>query len=256
MLLALDVGNTNITIGVFAGEILRFESRVATDRRKMSDQYAVELLDILRLHGMDARAFEGAVISSVVPPLDHAIQRAARTVTGVDPLLVGPGTKTGINIRLDNPAQLGPDLLVGAVAAIAIYGAPCLIWDLGTATTLSVVDREGAFLGGAIMPGVNTALESLVQQASLLPRIRVEAPPRAVGSNTVHSLQSGAIFGNAALIDGMCDRVERELGYPAKVIATGGLGREIIPHCKRKILYDDTLLLTGLRLVYEKNRRG
>lgn len=256
MLLALDVGNTNITIGVFAGEILRFESRVATDRRKMSDQYAVELLDILRLHGMDARAFEGAVISSVVPPLDHAIQRAVETVTGVTPLLVGPGTKTGINIRLDNPAQLGPDLLVGAVAALAIYGAPCLVWDLGTATTLSVVDREGAFLGGAIMPGVNTAFESLIQQASLLPRIRIEAPPHAVGSNTVHSMQSGAIFGNAAMIDGMSSRVERELGYPVTVIATGGLGREIVPHCKRKIVYDDTLLLTGLRLVYEKNRRG
>ncbi len=256
MLLALDVGNTNITIGVFEGETLRFESRVATDRRKMPDQYAVELLDILRLHGMDARAFEGAVISSVVPPLDRAIRQAVETVTGMNPLLVGPGTKTGINIRLDNPAQLGPDLLVGAVAAIAGYGAPCLIWDLGTATTLSVVDREGAFLGGAIMPGVGTAIESLIQQASLLPRIRIEAPPRAVGPNTIQSMQSGAIFGNAAMIDGMCDRVERELGYPVKVIATGGLGREIVPHCRREIVYDDTLLLTGLRLVYEKNRKG
>ena len=201
-------------------------------------------------------AFEGAIISSVVPPLDRSIQRAVETVTGICPLMVGPGTKTGIHIRLDNPAQLGPDLLVGAVAAVATYGAPCLIWDLGTATTLSVVGKDGSFLGGAIMPGVGTAIESLIQQASLLPHIRIEAPPRTIGANTVHSMQAGAIFGNAAMIDGMCDRVEQELGYPLTAVATGGLGREIVPHCRRRIFYDDTLLLTGLRLIYEKNRKA
>ena len=255
MLLALDMGNTNITLGVFDGERLMLESRMATDRTKMTDQYAVELLDILRLYHVPPDHFEGAVISSVVPPLDHAIRHAVKKVTGVMPLLVGPGTKTGINIRIDNPAQLGPDLLVGAVAAVAKYGAPCIIWDLGTATTMSVVDRDGIFRGGAIMPGIGVSFDTLTANTSLLPRISLEAPSRAVGANTIESMQSGAVYGTAAMLDGMCDRVEEELGYPADVVATGGLGPVVTPYCRRKIHYDDDLLLEGLRMVYEKNRR-
>lgn len=253
MLLTLDMGNTNITIGVFAGERLLFESRVATDHTKMEDQYAIDLMDILRLYRVDARDFTGAVVSSVVPDLDRAVRGAVVKVTGVDPLMVGPGTKTGIDIRLDNPAQLGPDLLVGAVAAVARYGAPCIIWDLGTATTVSVVDASGVFRGGAIMPGVGTSFESLVSRTSLLPRIRMEPPAHVIGPNTIESMQSGAVYGTAAMIEGMCDRIEQELGTPAAVIATGGMGRDVVPHCRRPIVYDDNLLLEGLRLVYEKN---
>lgn len=255
MLLALDMGNTNITIGVFDGGSLMFESRVATDRTKMEDQYAIDLMDIFRLYHVDAHDFEGAVISSVVPPLDHAIRNAVRKVTGVQPYVVGPGTKTGINIRIDNPAQLGPDLLVGAVAAVSQYGAPCIIWDLGTATTVSVVDCRGAFLGGAIMSGVNTGMESLIAHASLLPRISVDTPKKVIGSNTIECMQSGIVYGTAAMLEGMCERIEAELGKPAKVIATGGLGRVVVGHCKREIIYDDKLLLEGLRLIYEKNRK-
>lgn len=255
MLLAVDMGNTNITIGVFDGEALRFESRLATDHAKMKDQYAIELLDILRLYRIEPTAFEGAILSSVVPSLDHTLCAAIRQVTGLQPLLVGPGTKTGINIRIDDPSQLGADLLVGAVAALAQYGGPCIVWDLGTATTASVVTAAGEFLGGAIMPGVSTSLESLIYKASLLQRIRLDAPPAAISTNTIDCMQSGSLFGTAAMIDGMCDRMERELGTPVKVIATGGLGREIIRHCRRDILYDDRLLLTGLRLIYEKNRK-
>ena len=255
MLLAMDMGNTNITIGVFDGKKLMFESRVATDRTKMEDQYAVEFLDILRLYNVDARDFEGAVISSVVPPMESAIRRAVKKITGKSPMMVGPGTKTGVNIRIDNPAQLGPDLLVGAVAAVAKYGAPCIIWDLGTATTVSVVDKEARFLGGAIMPGVGSSLDSLISHTSLLQRISIEAPEHVIGPNTIACMQSGSVYGTAAMLEGMCDRIEEELGYPASIIATGGLGRVIVPHCRRQIFYDDDLLLEGLRIIYEKNKK-
>jgi type III pantothenate kinase len=249
------MGNTNITIGVFEGQQLMMESRLATDSTKMEDQYAVELMDIFRLYAIDNQKFEGAIISSVVPPLETAIRRAVKKVTGTTPLMVGPGTKTGINIRIDNPAQLGADLLVGAVAAVAKYGFPCIIWDLGTATTVSVVDADGVFRGGAIMSGVGTSLNSLISRTSLLPRISLDAPPHAIGANTIESMQSGAVYGTASMLEGMCDRIEAELGYPATVIATGGLGKEITPHCRRKILYDNNLLLEGLRIIYEKNKK-
>lgn len=255
MLLVLDMGNTNITIGGFDGETLLFESRIATNTAQMSDEYAVKLLNILRLYHVDELPIDGAIISSVVPPLDHAISKAVTVVTGVVPLFVGPGIKTGLNIRLDNPAQLGADLLVGAVAAVAQYGAPCIIWDLGTATTVSAVDAAGAFRGGAIMPGVGTALHSLSTQASLLPHIRLEAPSHTIGTNTITSMQSGAIYGNSAMLDGMTERILEELGSrDIPVIVTGGLGLEISKHCRCKTIYDKHLLLTGLRLLYEKNR--
>ncbi len=255
MLLVLDMGNTNITLGVYQGEQLLLQSRIATDRKKMEDQYAVELMDLLRLYHLEARSFSGAVIASVVPPLNHALCGAVEKVTGLTPLLVGPGTKTGINIRIDSPASLGADLLVGAVAAIDRVGYPCIVWDLGTATTVTVVDKEGAFRGGAILPGVNTALESLTERTSLLPHISIDAPAHVIGSNTIASLQSGAVFGTAATIDGMSRRIMDELGCQAPVIVTGGLGREIVPHCTVDTTYVSELLLDGLRLIWEKNRK-
>lgn len=255
MLLTLDMGNSNIKIGVFKGKKLMLESRIATDRSKMEDQYAVEMLDILRLYNLNISEFEGAIISSVVPPLNVTIRRAVEKVTGMSPMIVGPGTKTGINIRIDNPAQLGTDLLVGAVAAITQYGAPCVIWDLGTATTVSVVDKEGIFRGGAIMAGADISIESLVSQASQLPRISLEAPERVVGTNTIESMQSGVVYGTASMIDGMCERIECELGYPMSVVITGGLGREIAPHCRHKVVFNDSLILSGLNIIYEKNKK-
>jgi type III pantothenate kinase len=255
VLLVLDMGNTNITIGVFEGERLLLQSRMATDKHQMEDQYAIALMDLLRLYRLEASAFTGAVLSSVVPPLNHALCEAVRKVTGLTPLLVGPGTKSGLNIRIDNPATLGADLLVGAVAAVERVGYPCIIWDLGTATTVSVVDRDGAFRGGAIMPGIGTAQRSLTESTSLLPSISLEAPAKVVGSNTTACLQSGAVFGNAAMLDGMNDRIVEELGYDAPVIVTGGLGRQITPHCRHAVTYVDELLLDGLRLIYEKNRK-
>ncbi len=254
MLLALDMGNTNITIGVFDDKKLIMESRLSTDYTKMQDQYAIELISICRLNGVNPADIDGAIFSSVVPPLESTIKYAVKKMTGITPIAVGPGIKTGINIRIDNPAQLGADLLVGAVAAADKYPLPCIIWDLGTATTVSVVDENNVFLGGAIIPGVNTAIESLSSRTSLLPRIRMEAPAHAIGKNTIESMQSGAVLGTASTIDGMCERYENELGGKATIIATGGLGRDIIPHCKYDIVYDEHLLLDGLRIIYEKNR--
>ncbi len=254
MLLTLDLGNTNLTVGVFCDETLVCECRMATDRTRTGDQYAIDLLDLLRLYGIDEHEIDGAIISSVVPGLDKVLSDAVKRVTGVMPLLVGPGIKSGMNIRIDNPAQLGADLLVGAVAAVEKYGAPCIIWDLGTATTVSVVDAEGAFRGGAIMPGVGTSLDSLVTKASLLPRIRVEAPSCVVGTNTIDSMKSGVVFGTAAMVDGMCDRIEQELDTIATVVVTGGLGSEIAAQCHHDTVYDGRLLLDGLRLIYVKNR--
>lgn len=254
MLLAVDMGNTNITVGVFDGQKLVLESRLSTDRNKMGDQYAVDLCNIFALYHIDRAAFDGAILSSVVPPLDHAMRKAIEKAVDKRPLQVGPGTKTGVNIRIDNPAQLGADLLVGAVAAVEKYPTPCIIWDLGTATTVSVVDADGAFRGGAILAGIFTSIDALSAGTSLLPHIRLEAPARAIGKNTVECMQSGAVYGTASLIDGMCDRFIEELGENAHIIATGGLAEEIVPHCRHKIQYDRNLLLEGLRLIYEKNR--
>lgn len=253
MLLTVDIGNTNITLGLFQGETLVLTSRLATDHAKTEDQYAIDLMSIFRLNHIDT--FSGAIISSVVPSLDRTFRYAIQKVTGVTPLLVGPGTRTGMNIRIDNPAQLGADLLVGAVAAADRYGVPCIVWDLGTATTVSVVDAAGDFRGGAIMPGVATSLNSLSSAASLLPRISLEAPEHTIGTNTIDSMRSGAVYGTAAMLDGMNTRILDELAQEATVVITGGLGREIASHCRYQPIYDDDLLLHGLRLIYEKNRK-
>lgn len=255
MLLALDIGNTNITIGVFDGDKLNLRARMATDTTKTGDQYAIELMNLFGLYHIELKDFTGAILSSVVPQIERPIRSAVQTLTGMTPLMVGPGIKTGINIAIDNPAQLGADLLVGAVAAVHTCGAPCIVWDLGTATTVAVVDKSGSIIGGAIMAGLRTSIDSLINNASLLPRFRLEAPSNTIGKNTIECLQSGAVFGTATMIDGMCERIEAELGYTAPTVVTGGLSREVAQHCKRAIRYDDDLLLNGLRLIYEKNKK-
>ncbi len=255
MLLTLDLGNTNLTAGVFAGENLVCEFRMATDRTRTGDQYAIDLLAMMQLHAIDPAQIHGAILGSVVPSLDSAMCAAVCKVIGKEPLLVGPGIKSGINIRIDNPAQLGADLLVGGVAAVHKYGSPCIVWDLGTATTVSVMDENGAFRGGAIMPGVATSLDSLVSRASLLPHIHLKAPARVIGTNSIDSMRSGSVYGTAAMVDGMCDRIEAELSVAAKVVVTGGLGAEIAACCRRETIYDGHLLLDGLRILYERNTK-
>lgn len=255
MLLAIDMGNTNITLGVYDGDKLCLVSRLATDTTRMRDQYASDLLSLFTLHGLDIAQLDGAIVSSVVPTLDHVICEAVEFIVGFRPLLVGPGTKTGINIRIDNPAQLGADLLVGAVAGAAKYGSPCVIWDLGTATTVSVVGEGNAFLGGAIMPGIKTSLKSLVSNASLLHDVSFDPPKSVVGTNTVACMQSGSVYGTAAMMDGMNRRIFAELGKEVPLVVTGGLAKVVLPYCEHTAHYDDNLLLEGLRLIYEKNKK-
>lgn len=253
MILAIDMGNTNIEIGCLDHETIHFTERVRTDIYKTDLEYAVLIKTIMELNSITPEQISGAIISSVVPPLTQVLRNAVRKITGVKALIVGAGLKTGINIKMDNPGSVGADLVVDSVAALTEYGAPCIVIDMGTATTVTVVDKNKCYIGGAIIPGVMVSLESLVSGTSQLPRISVEAPKRAVGSNTVDSMKSGIVFGQAALIDGMIERFEDELGYPCKVVATGGLSGVIIPHCRKDIIIDRMLMLKGLRAIYEKN---
>ncbi len=255
MLLVVDIGNSNITLGSYKGEKLDFVARIATDRKKTGDQYAIELRDILHLYKVSSADVSGAIVSTVVPALGKAFVSAIEKLTGKKPLLVGPGVKTGLQIKIDNPAQLGADLVTGAVAGKTLYKMPCIILDMGTATTLSVLDKEGAFLGGPICAGVGISLEALTTKTAQLPDISIDAPKNVIGTNTVDCMKSGLVFGTASMIDGMIDRIEDELGEQANIVATGGLSPEIIKHCKHKIEYCDNLLLEGLRLIYEKNHR-
>ena len=255
MILAIDVGNTNIVLGCIRdGEIL-FEARMATDRIKTSDQYCAELKTMLELFGVAPGDVEGTIISSVVPLVQQVLERAVARLTGKPCLTVGPGLKTGLNIRIDNPAQAGSDLIVGAVAAIEAYGAPLCVIDLGTATTISVIDQKGAFVGGTIAPGVMLSLNALSSGTAQLPAISLEKPRCAIGTNTVDSMRSGLLLGSAAMLDGMVERIEEELGYPVKVVATGGLAKFIAPLCKREMIIDDNLLLKGLVILYNRNRK-
>ncbi len=253
MLLAVDIGNTNITLGVFDEEVLLFTARLSTDIHHTADQYAIDIKDVIALHGGRFEDIEDAIICSVVPPVGKAVARAISALCHIIPLELGPGVKTGLNIKIDNPAQLGADLAAGAVGALAEYNMPCIIIDMGTATTLSVLDESGAFLGGAIAAGVNLTLHALTSTASLLPSISIEPPKAAIGRNTAECMRSGLVYGTASMLDGLISRMESELEMPATVVATGGLSREIIQYCSHNIIYNENLLLDGLRLIYERN---
>ena len=254
MLLAVDIGNTNITLGGYRDDILIFTARIATDTKLTADQYAVTIKSIISLHEQDARHIEDCIIASVVPQVGTAVSRAVSKLCEIVPLMIGPGVKTGLNIKIDNPAQLGADLVVGAVGAMAEYTLPCVIIDMGTASTVSVIDANGCFLGGVIAAGVRLTLKALCENTAQLPAIDIEAPRSVIGSNTVDSMKSGLVFGTAAMLDGLLDRIEDELGEEATVVATGGLSKEIIAHCHRHIIYNENLLLDGLREIYKKNR--
>lgn len=253
MLLAIDIGNTNITLGLFDGDILSVTARLATDLRKTADEYAVDIKDVLSLHGEEVSAVEDCIISAVVPSVGSAVSAAVALLCDTVPLLLGPGVKTGLNIKIDNPAQLGADLAAGAVGALAEYTMPCIIIDMGTATTLSVLDKNGSFLGGSIAAGVRLTLKALAEGTAALPQIKIAPPKSVVGKNTVDCMQSGLVLGTAAMLDGLIERIEDELGEKATVVATGGLSKEIINYCKRDIIYNENLLLDGLRIIYEKN---
>lgn len=255
MILAIDIGNTNIVLGCIDGKTIVREVRMATDPIKTSDQYCLEIKGMLDLMEIDVKRIEGVIISSVVPPVLNSFKTAILKLTGITPLVVGPGIKTGLNILLDNPAMAGGDLIVGAVAALAEYRPPMLVIDMGTATTITAIDERGNFVGGSIFPGVKIMAESLSGKTAQLPAISLEAPKKAIGRNTVDCMRSGLMMGTAAMLDGMIERMEAELGSPVTVIATGGIARFVIPMCRREMIYDKDLLLKGLRILYENNKK-
>lgn len=253
MVLAVDIGNTNVTLGVYREEAFILTARLATEVGRTSDQYAIDIKDVLALHGEDYRQIEGCIISSVVPAVGDAVARAINDLCGIKPMVLGPGLKTGLNIKIDNPAQLGADLAAGAVGALAKYPTPCIVIDMGTATTISFLGEKGEFLGGSIAAGVRLTLKALFQNTAQLPSVNIEAPDSVIGSNTVDCMKSGLVFGAASMIDGLIERMENEQGSVKTVVATGGLSKEIIRHCKRDIIYDENLLLDGLLTIYKKN---
>ena len=253
MVLAIDIGNTNIVLGGFVDDNIIFVARMATDTTKTEDEYASKIKDVLALHSVNKSEISGAIISSVVPPLNAVISKAIGLVYNVKPLMVGPGIKTGINIHCDNPSSVGADLICACVAAHHLYGSPSLIVDMGTATKIMVMDKSGAFIGVSIIPGVNIALKALASGTAQLPQISLEAPKSVIGKNTVDCMNSGIVFGNASLIDGMIDRFNEEMGDELPVYGTGGYSSTILSHCKHKITLDSDLLLKGLNILYKKN---
>ena len=255
MILAIDVGNTNVVMGcIEKGNILNVV-RLHTDVHDTDAEYAIKIKQILEIYGRDPRSFEGAIISSVVPEVTDAIKRAVKWVSGLNAMVVGPGMKTGLNVHIDDPSTLAGDLVVGSVAASACYGAPVIILDMGTATTMVVVDKNKCYVGGAIMPGINLSYEALASGTSLLPSISIKEPKKAIGTSTVESMRSGAIYGTASMVDGMIDRMEEELGYKCKIVANGGLAKSVVPYCRHKISIDNDLLIKGLWILYDKNRK-
>ncbi len=255
MIIALDIGNTNIVIGCIDKEKTYFIERLSTVRTKTELEYAVDIKTVLDLYRIHPKDIEGCIISSVVPQITNIAKLAAEKVIGPNAkvMVLGPGVKTGLNIKMDNPGQLGADLVADAVAGIAEYPVPLIIIDMGTATTASVVDAEKQYIGGMILPGVRVSLDALTQHASQLSSIGIEEPKRIIGKNTIECMKSGVLYSNAGALDGIIDRIEDELGMKATVVATGGLAKKIVPFCKKDIILDEDLLLKGLWIIYEKN---
>ena len=255
MILTIDVGNTNVVLGCVEDGVVVSRSRLATNTSDLPNDYAMKMRQSFAFDSIDYHEFEGAILSSVVPQVNRAIRSAVRKLTGLECIIVGAGIKTGVNVKIDDPGTLAGDLITGTVGALSMYKPPIIIVDMGTATTIVAVDKDGAYIGGAIVPGVNLSFEALSQGTSLLPNISIEAPRKCIATNTVDSMKSGAVFGTAAMIDGMIERMEAELGQPATVIATGGLSGGIIPYCKHEIKHEPDLLLKGFAILYQKNAK-
>lgn len=254
MLLAIDVGNTNIVIGCCDGDKILFRERVSTNHTATSLEYAAIFKTAFEINGVDPKSVTGSIISSVVPAVTRSLKKATEGLTGTEAIVVGPGIKTGLSIKIDNPAQLGSDLAVDAVACLNDYPVPLIIIDMGTATTVSVIDKNSDYIGGMILPGVSISHDALVNRTSLLRKVALEAPKRLIGTETVDCIKSGLIYGNAGAIDGIVDRIKEEIG-DCTVVATGGLAGVIVPFCRNKIIIDDDMLLKGLRIIYEKNKK-
>ena len=253
MILAVDIGNTNIVIGILEGTNILNSARLSTDKNKTEMDFLIQFKQMLQVFKINESNIEGSILSSVVPDVTNQIVGAIKSLLEKKPLIVGPGIKTGLSIKIDNPQTLGADRVCDAVCVIEEYKVPAIIIDMGTATTISVVDKNKNHIGGMIIPGIKTSLDSLSNNASQLPYISLDDPKTLIGKNTIDCMKSGIIYGNAALIDGLIDKIREELGNEFVVIATGGFSRLIIPHSKHKIIYDKDLLLKGLYYIYKKN---
>ena len=254
MILAIDIGNTNIVVGCIDEEKIYFTERLSTVRTKTELEYAVDLKTVLDIYHIKRTDIEGCIISSVVPQITGIAKLAAEKILKKEVMVLGPGVKTGLNIVMDNPGQLGADLVADAVAGLASYPVPLVVIDMGTATTISVVNSKKQYIGGMIMPGVGISLDALTARASQLSGISIDAPRHIIGKNTIECIKSGVLYSNAAALDGIIDRIEEELGEKTTVIATGGLAKKIVPHCRKEIILDEELLLKGLMLIYRKNK--
>lgn len=254
MLLAIDIGNSYVTLGGFEGGELSFVSSIVTNPHRTREEYAIDFKAILALYNISGDTVEGAIISSVVPEMTDTVRGAVSLLFGIDVMVLGPGIKSGLNIGIDNPAQLGADIVAASVAALARFEPPIIICDLGTATVVSVIGADRRFLGVVIAAGVGATLDSFTRKTALLPHVNIEPPPSIVGTNTAASMQSGLVYGTAAMIDGLCERIENEIGQKAAVVATGLMTERIIPHCSRNIAVCPHLLLNGLMHIYEKNK--
>lgn len=255
MILTIDVGNTNIVLGCVENGDVKCISRFATNPGDLPNDYALKMRQSFEFDNIDYQSFEGAILSSVVPQVNRPIRAAVKKLTGLECMIVGAGIKTGVNVKIDDPGTLAGDIITGTVGALSLYAPPLIIIDMGTATTIVAADKTGAYIGGAIIPGVNLSYDALSQGTSLLPNISIEAPKKCIATNTVDSMKSGAVFGTAAMIDGMIDRMEAELGQPATVVATGGLSGCVIPYCRHEIHSEPELLLKGLAILYQKNAK-
>ncbi|MTV48518.1 type III pantothenate kinase [Heliobacillus mobilis] len=257
MILAVDVGNSDIVLGVFQLEPqpeLKFHWKLSTDRNRTSDEYAILIRNLFRFDGVDPKAVKAIVISSVVPPLMPTLERMSRAYFGLTPMIIGPGTKTGMPVIMENPKEIGADLIVNAVAAFERYGGPLIIVDFGTATTCSAISAKGEYIGGAIAPGVVVSAEALFARAAKLPRIELVKPPRVIAKNTVTGMQAGIIYGFAGQVDGIVTQMKKELGEETRVIATGEMAELIASETKTINLVDQWLTLEGLRIIYQKSR--
>ena len=253
MILAVDIGNSNIVMGGIDGDEILFEARLRTDATKTSDEYCVDLKMMLDVYDVRTEDVEGMIVASVVPQVLNSVKTALKKLTGKNALVVGPGLKTGLNIKIENPAQTGADIVVGCVAALRQHKPPLIVIDMGTATTMIVLDETGAMIGGCICPGVKISLDALTDRTALLPGLQLDQPKKAIGRNTIDCMRSGIMMGNACMLDGMIRRMEEELGQKTTVVITGGIAKFIEPLCTTEMIYDKDLLLKGLATLYREN---
>ena len=256
MLLTADVGNTNIKLGIFDGDRLAYKLRFSTNDKMTSDEFAVELYTFFQIYDIDYRRINGSIISSVVPKVTQPLREAIEIVTGASSFVIGPGLKTGMDLRIDRPETLGGDLVCGCVGAYEKYGGPVIVVFMGTATVIAYVGENCVYYGGIIAPGVGISLDALTSRGALLPAVDLQAPKKAICTNTSDCIRSGVVNGAACMLDGMIDRFQQEAGRECKIVATGGLAPQIIRSCAHEISFEENIILYGLRSIYERNRKN